>query len=498
MRYPFVPAILVSAIALTSCTSTQFNEAGRDYGTPILCGAGLLAGGVLGYAVNGKKGAVVGAVAGTAAGCYAGSIWQSRMQELDRIAKEQGLTIKMQQLAVASTTTGVKPIDAGFVAQVDDTSVFNSGSDQLSPSGRVAFTQIAATYAKALNGAAGADRQRRLLVVGHTDATGSAQSNQALSERRALAVGRVLQQAGIPAEVIFYQGAGASRPVADNADPLQRGRNRRVEIVDTTSEDVLIKRIKSEQSSTKYLSYGTATQSPKQRASTAPAVAKNERPVKKGNTTPAAAATEEPVAVTTTPTKTKVLPTAQVDFGGAPAQIASRGYEIKPKADGFTLIASAQASTLPTGTCEADRPRQTGQVMSLANEKPVQTHVTTDYLPGYNGRVWANTVNGHLVTLSPVSILRDGAAVGQQPFIQIVQGYDTPATKKTLAKLDTITNTYEGESEVLYRVFVNKADAPIDCLDVVFSKGNAEASKGALFYPDKGEEYTATFVPKRT
>ena len=51
-----------------------------------------------------------------------------------------------------------------------------------------------------------------LLVVGHTDATGSADHNQALSERRAQAMGRVLAQAGIDPSDIYFQGAGASRP----------------------------------------------------------------------------------------------------------------------------------------------------------------------------------------------------------------------------------------------------------------------------------------------
>ena len=62
---------------------------------------------------------------------------------------------------------------------------------------------------------------------GHTDAVGSDQDNQLLSERRAKAVYDYLILRGVDAERLTYRGYGESRPVADNDTPEGRAKNRR-------------------------------------------------------------------------------------------------------------------------------------------------------------------------------------------------------------------------------------------------------------------------------
>lgn len=106
MRRALSLSLLASTIALTSCSSTQMDTLGRDHGTAVLCGVGLLGGALLGAAVSGKQGALVGGAVGAAAGCYAGSVWQSRMQALDRIAKEEGLKLTSTPLQVATNAPG--------------------------------------------------------------------------------------------------------------------------------------------------------------------------------------------------------------------------------------------------------------------------------------------------------------------------------------------------------------------------------------------------------
>ena len=194
----------------------------------------------------------------------------------------------------------------------------------------------------------------------------------------------------------------------------------------------------------------------------------------------------------------KAVPNAKaaVDFGGKPADTYqwNMAQNIKPKASGFALISSAYASDMPMSSCEADKPRSAGQVLSMADDKPLPRYATKEYMPGYNNRVWANTVNGHLVTVSPVSILRDNAQVDRQPILQVVQGYKSSSQKKAQS-LKAVANTYEGESEVLYRVFTSDPKAPVSCMDLVFSKGNAKVSQGALFYPAGSEAYVASYKP---
>lgn len=71
----------------------------------------------------------------------------------------------------------------------------------------------------------------RFDIEGHTDSTGDAAANLTLSQARADVVMQNLAARGVPAAVMTAQGFGASRPVADNATPEGRAKNRRTEIV---------------------------------------------------------------------------------------------------------------------------------------------------------------------------------------------------------------------------------------------------------------------------
>lgn len=68
-----------------------------------------------------------------------------------------------------------------------------------------------------------------LVINGHTDNTGKASANQALSERRAKACYDFLVNKGVSSYRLKYQGFGESRPVADNNTLKGRSLNRRVE-----------------------------------------------------------------------------------------------------------------------------------------------------------------------------------------------------------------------------------------------------------------------------
>jgi outer membrane protein OmpA-like peptidoglycan-associated protein len=67
-----------------------------------------------------------------------------------------------------------------------------------------------------------------VVVVGHTDATGTDQWNRELSWRRANSVGAYLQEAS-PVNIVT-RGLGSEKPVADNRSARGRQMNRRVEI----------------------------------------------------------------------------------------------------------------------------------------------------------------------------------------------------------------------------------------------------------------------------
>ncbi|MBK1721239.1 OmpA family protein [Thiocystis violacea] len=70
----------------------------------------------------------------------------------------------------------------------------------------------------------------RVVLRGHTDSSGDAEANLALSERRALAVRDALVGLGVGEVRIRAQGVGEASPIAANTSAEGRGRNRRVEV----------------------------------------------------------------------------------------------------------------------------------------------------------------------------------------------------------------------------------------------------------------------------
>ncbi|MDB6091756.1 MAG: cell envelope biosis protein OmpA [Gammaproteobacteria bacterium] len=67
-------------------------------------------------------------------------------------------------------------------------------------------------------------------VAGHTDNTGAADYNRALSERRATSVAQYLESQGINTQRVMTVGAGEDHPIAPNTTPEGRQANRRVEL----------------------------------------------------------------------------------------------------------------------------------------------------------------------------------------------------------------------------------------------------------------------------
>ena len=108
-----------------------------------------------------------------------------------------------------------------------DQILFDSGSAELEPRGREVLAKVAKQLAKVTD--------RRVRVEGHTDdvpiATARFPSNWELSVGRAATVARFLAEQGVAAERLEAAGFGEFQPIASNADPAGRARNRRIEIV---------------------------------------------------------------------------------------------------------------------------------------------------------------------------------------------------------------------------------------------------------------------------
>lgn len=99
---------------------------------------------------------------------------------------------------------------------------FATGSTKLLPKSYKSLNEVAKVMAD--------DASLKLEIDGHTDNTGSAEKNQALSEARAGAVKAYLASKGVDESRMTATGHGSDQPVADNKTAAGKAKNRRVEM----------------------------------------------------------------------------------------------------------------------------------------------------------------------------------------------------------------------------------------------------------------------------
>jgi outer membrane protein OmpA-like peptidoglycan-associated protein len=139
-------------------------------------------------------------------------------EAFDYVSREEA------ELRRQTAGTGVDVIRSGNVLllRLPAVGTFDVGKSDIRPQATSTITEIALTL-KSFN--------RSLVdVLGHTDSTGAAAANKALSERRAQAIARHLTSRGVSQARIATRGYGADHPIGDNTSEPGRALNRRVEI----------------------------------------------------------------------------------------------------------------------------------------------------------------------------------------------------------------------------------------------------------------------------
>ncbi|WP_370212718.1 OmpA family protein [Roseovarius sp.] len=201
-----------SLLLVTACAEPAHLQ-GNDPNARAKQGAliGGVVGAITGAAASDKKGkgAVIGGAIGAIGGAAIGNALDKQAAELERDLNNDSVTVNNTGDRLIVTM----PQDILFAI---DSSTVNSGlrGDLL-------------TVARSLQSYPDTTVQ----VVGHTDNTGSAAHNQALSERRANAVADVLMNGGVSFNRIQTYGRGEDQPLASNLTAEGRAQNRRVEIV---------------------------------------------------------------------------------------------------------------------------------------------------------------------------------------------------------------------------------------------------------------------------
>lgn len=205
--------VLTSAIALAGCT----NSDGTNNNTGTGVGIGAALGGLLGRVVSADsdktQGTVIGGVVGGVIGGLIGA-------DLD--AQEAELRAQMGN-SVSIINTGNQ-----LIVSLPEDITFAVNSAVVKSS----LTSDLNTLASSMNNYP----NTTIEVVGHTDNTGTAAYNQALSEQRARAVRGILVSGGVTSGRVIAYGVGETRPVATNSTVAGRQQNRRVEIFITPNQ----------------------------------------------------------------------------------------------------------------------------------------------------------------------------------------------------------------------------------------------------------------------
>jgi len=196
-----VVAVLL-ALASTACSLSR-----KEQGAIIGGAAGGVAGGVIGNQTGSTaRGAIIGAVVGGAVGAIIG-------HQMDQQAKE------LQQNIPGATVTRV---GEGITVTFASGLLYDFDSDVVRAE--------AATNLRSLATSLGKYPDTDLLIVGHTDAVGSGEYNQTLSQRRATAAANYLTSQGVNPGRLQAVGRGETEPLATNDTEGGRQLNRRVEI----------------------------------------------------------------------------------------------------------------------------------------------------------------------------------------------------------------------------------------------------------------------------
>ena len=200
--------LLCMAVVFSSCGT--WNNTAK--GTAIGVGGGAAVGAGIGaIAGNTALGSIIGAAVGGTAGALIGKKMDKQKKELEASLPEEAVVETINEGEALKVT-----FDSGIL--------FATNSSTVSAASKSALRNLATS----LN----ANPDTDIKIVGHTDSTGKVDYNQTLSEKRAKSVyDYLMEDQGISSTRMTFEGKGIHEPVADNATPEGRAKNRRVEIL---------------------------------------------------------------------------------------------------------------------------------------------------------------------------------------------------------------------------------------------------------------------------
>ncbi|MBK0379752.1 OmpA family protein [Mucilaginibacter segetis] len=204
-------AIAMAGVLGAGCNSLTKTQKGAAIGA----GAGGTIGAFIGKAAgNTALGAIIGGAVGGTAGAFIG-------RNMDRQAAE-----------IKQTVPGATVIreGEGILVKFDSGILFDTDKADLKAAARTNLENLSTSLIN--------NPQTNILIVGHTDNTGSDAHNMDLSIRRAESVKSYIAANNVAASRLTVQGKGETEPIADNSTVEGRAQNRRVEIVIVANEQM--------------------------------------------------------------------------------------------------------------------------------------------------------------------------------------------------------------------------------------------------------------------
>jgi len=468
-------AVSMASVLILSSGCANFSQTMRDNAGKI--GAAVIGAGAGYLACDGDPACVA---VGLVGGLVLGDLYDKRQEQLRKLAEEKDIALETKTL-----TTYNSDKENGLELAINDGGMFELGSAELKTRSRLDLMSVATIYR---------DKPQKILVIGHTDATGSDSSNQILSEKRARTVAKLFQDVGVPSGQIYFQGAGESQPVATNDTRDGRSTNRRVEIVEIDSEESLTAYNLQRQNDRKYLAHSNRT-------------TKEKAEIRKRVKAAPAPQPEKTPAVSTAKAEPAPSPSSDaiLDFGGITA--SADFSEIKQAAGAsntdsggisFSMFAKAVADEpMSLSPCFMEAPRVSGDIQNLATGKKLAASELemSEYWPGLNGSVWYDVVNGHGVGYVDLVVAKQTGIPQGRPTVKVYENVKNEMTADYVTQPHI--ETYPGENGLLMRTYFAEGQ-PIQCMDVVMANGSGKSAKAGVLYYASGESiYESTITLER-
>ncbi|MDB6050426.1 MAG: oprF 1 [Pseudomonas sp.] len=151
---------------------------------------------------------------------------EDQLKNADALRAQARLAARDAQIKKLQDSLNAKQTSRGTLVTFGDV-LFDLNKAELKPAGMNDVNKLAQFLQE--------NPDRKVVVEGYTDSSGSTAYNQSLSDRRANSVRAALVKMGVDPTRIVTQGYGKEYPVADNTSNSGRAQNRRVEV--TISND---------------------------------------------------------------------------------------------------------------------------------------------------------------------------------------------------------------------------------------------------------------------